>query len=298
MIERPVHTPYDGSGKLFQIGLSLLGPSEWIETDSELAFQLGEKQRLERLHPAQIFAEMAASRPAQEECLALLIDDLKAHHAATHYFDGNQVEVAGMRFDLADSSVPPLKRAARMVQEDLLILDRREAGWHLVAASLSFPSSWSLTEKIGRSMDDIHESVPYFGSGTRNATMINRIFDKLPVEAPVKRMNWSINNTPALYLPGSKAGKDPGLKLEDVHVRVERQTLRKLAKTGAIVFSIRIHVDRLDAIMASPRARDYADSFAAQILALDGQQAAYKGFADRQQALAEHILARAGKSKG
>lgn len=298
MVERPVHTPYDGSGKLFQIGLSLLAPSEWIETDDELAFQLGEKQRLDRLHSDQVFAEEPESRPAQEECLALLVDDLRAHHAATHHFDGDHVEVAGRRFDLADAAVPPLKRAAHMVQEDLLVLDRKETGWHLVAASLSFPSSWSLTEKIGRPMEDIHQPVPGFGGGSRNAGMINRIFDRLPVTAPVKRMNWSINNTPALYLPGNRIGKDPGLRLEDVHVRVERQTLRKLARTGSIVFSIRIHVDRLDTIMASPRAQDYAADFAAQILALDDQQVDYKGFASRQQALADHILALAQKARG
>ncbi len=45
----------------------------------------------------------------------------------------------------------PLLQAAKLVQDDLLILSRTEPGWRLVAASLSFPSSWVLAGKNRKS---------------------------------------------------------------------------------------------------------------------------------------------------
>jgi hypothetical protein len=44
----------------------------------------------------------------------------------------------------------PLKAAALLVQEDLILMRKGEDGWRLAAGSLCFPSSWTLTEKFGR----------------------------------------------------------------------------------------------------------------------------------------------------
>ena len=40
---------------------------------------------------------------------------------------------------------------------------RGEDGWRLAAGSLCFPSSWSLDEKFGRPLQEIHAPVPGFG---------------------------------------------------------------------------------------------------------------------------------------
>ncbi len=296
-MQRPVHTPYDGSARLFQIGLSLLDPAEWIEVDEDLDSQLALKQELACRHLNQVFLATDESRPAQQECLALLVDNLARFHRETHAVTANSVSVAGQTFDLADGNVSPLFLAGSMVQEDLLLLNRKAAGWHLAAGHLSFPSSWSLVEKFGRPMEEIHQPVPDFGKGSRNADMINRIFDRLPVDAPVKRMNWSINDRPDLFLPSAQSGKDFSVNIEEVHVRVERQTLRKLEKSGDIVFSIRIHVDPLRSVMAMPAAIDFASAFAAQIAALSPEQSAYKGLNQRQKSLVETILAMAAGNR-
>mgnify|MGYP000846223527 CR=1 FL=1 len=47
--------------------------------------------------------------------------------------------------------------------------DEGEGGWRLAAGSLCFPSSWSLVEKFGKPLQDIHAPVPGFGPGTRSA---------------------------------------------------------------------------------------------------------------------------------
>ena len=65
-----------------------------------------------------------------------------------------------------------------------------------------FPSSWSLEEKFGLSLDAIHEPVP--GYAGKMARRMNLIFDRLPEDQIVWRTNWSIygNDT----LPSFRAG--------------------------------------------------------------------------------------------
>ncbi len=289
-MKKPAYTPYDGSHRLFQIGLSLLDTDRWIEPDDKLSEQLSEKRRLVEHHFDQVFRMEMGSEAAQRESLDLLIDHLRQFHPTTHRFDGSTVEMAGHKVDLEDREVPALLKAASLVQDDLLILSRKEGGWHLTAASLSFPSSWSLGEKIGKPLGDIHGPVPGFARSTRNAQLIGRIFDNLQVAAPVKRMNWSINPTDELFLPEPKSGH-PGqsFKPEDSFIRVERQTLRKLAETGAILFTIRIYIDPIAEVMTSPGAGVFAGSFADQIEGLGSAQVAYKGLSGKQAALADYI---------
>ena len=72
-------------------------------------------------------------------------------------------------------------------------------GWTLVAASLCFPSCWTLAERFGRPIAAIHEPVPGFGPGTRNATLVDRIFDHLQAGQQVQRSNWSVQEDGELH---------------------------------------------------------------------------------------------------
>lgn len=276
----PAYTPYDGSSKPFTIGLMPLDLARWIEPDADLARYLGEKRSLAGSRHADVFVAEDDTLAAQEECLQLLADYLCSAHPGLYKRHGGLIEVAGTTVDLADPALPPLMKAGLLVEDDLVIMRRRDDGWHLVAGHVSFPSSWSLQEKFGRPMQAIHADVPGFGEGTRNAALITRIFDNLQVAQPVERMNWSVNTTGDLFLPLSKHRRPPSSEdftLNDRFARVERQTLRKLPVSGDIVFTIRVYVDPIAAIEHHPRAAELAASFAAQLAALDEHQTAYKG---------------------
>ena len=154
-------------------------------------------------------------------------------------------------------------------------------GWHLAAASLSFPSSWTLLEKFGRSMDDVHAPVPDFGAGTRNAGLITRMFDNLRPDRSVQRMNWSLQPDGNLYHPLASHQKGARYTEEDIavqsYVRVERQALRKLPASGDILFTIRIYLDPISALKKHPECRNLAEAFARQLEALNPAQLHYKG---------------------
>lgn len=291
----PIHTPYDGTSKLFQIGLKQLDLNNWIEIDDTFDFQFAEKRRIYDEHADKVFVAEPGTEDAQAEVLSLLREHLPARFPELYSKVGDRLKVVGHpELDGLDAlSMPPLHKASLLVQEDLILMRRGEEGWRLAAGSLCFPSSWLLTEKFGKPMSGIHEPVPGFGPGTRNAGLIDRMFDKLQIVQPVERFNWSIQVGDALYHPLSNAGRidratGRPMRFPDVEaaarafIRVERQTLRKLPKSGDILFTIRIHLDPMELLKSRPDRAALAASFAGQLLALDAEQLDYKGLtADR-----------------
>ncbi|MDL2405536.1 DUF3445 domain-containing protein [Rhizobium calliandrae] len=286
-----IHTPYDGSAKPFTIGLASLDLVRWIEPDADLELYLNEKKRLSSIRLNEIFVAEDDTQDTQQEALDLLAGYLCQQHPGTHRREGDIVSAAGHSVDLADPSLPPLLKAGSLVADDLVIMRRKADGWHLVAGHVAFPSSWSLVEKFGRPMQAIHGDVPGFGDGTRNAVLINRIFDNLQVTQPVERFNWSVGASSNLHLPfppvRPKAGE--AFTLDERFARIERQTLRKLPVSGDILFTIRIYVDPIAAIANHPKASELASSFAAQLDALDESQGAYKGLVHQKAELVRQL---------
>lgn len=274
-------TPYDGSSRPFTIGLKPLDIGEWTDRDEAFEFQLAEKRRLYAAMRDKVFVEEPETRAAQAEVLSLIQD-----HTGTAANVPAQTEHGA-----------PLIQASLLVQEDLIMMRRSTEGWRLVAGSLCFPSSWTLTEKFGKPLEEIHAPVPGFSAGTRNADLINRMFDKLQVEQPVLRYNWSIQAGDALYHPLSNSARVdraekpvsrfPGDPAASAFIRVERQTLRKLPQSGDILFTIRIYLDPLGWLVRHPDKRMIAANFADQLCALDQSQVDYKGLAaDRDRLVA------------
>lgn len=280
---RPIPTPYDGSSKLFQIGLKPLDLAEWIDVDERLPAYLDEKERLADEHPDQVFAAEPGTEAAQSEVLGLLVEHLPHRFPGTYQRLASAMEVvpANRVVALGAPSVAPLKIAAGMVQEDLVLMRKGPDGWRLAAAALAFPSSWALREKFGRPMHQIHAPVPGFGEGTRNAELIDRMFNHLRPEMPVIRWNFSLYGDDRLFHPDTadptKRRFGDGAHAESVFLRAERQTLRKLPASGDILFTIKIYVDPLEALEQHPDAGKIAAALIEQLQELSAEQLDYKG---------------------
>ena len=272
-----MHTPYDGSSKLFAIGLKPLDATEWIDADERLAANLMEKERLAATRWDEVFAAEPGTEAAQAEILALLVEHLPARFPDLYRREGDAMMVAGRTVPL--DGVPPLWTAARLVPEDLVLMRRGETGWRLAAASLSFPSSWKLAEKFGRPIHEIHTPVPGFGGGTRNAELIGRMFDNMRAETPMIRWNWSVYGDAELFHPHNSPARrfGAGERAENVFLRVERQTLRLLPQSRDIVFTIRIIVDPLAALERHSDAPRIATALIEQLLSFNAEQLDYKG---------------------
>jgi hypothetical protein len=272
-----MHTPYDGSSKLFQIGLKPLDPAEWIEPDERLSADLAQKERLAAERWDEVFAAEAGTETAQAEVLALLVEHLPQRFPQLYRREGDEMTVAGRRIPL--DATPALWTAARLVQEDLVLMRQGDAGWRLAAASLSFPSSWRLREKFGRPIHEVHAPVPAFSEGTRNAELIARMFDNLRPGIIVLRWNWSIYGDADLFHPHDSPPRryGAGERADTVFLRVERQTLRKLPQSRDVLFTIKISVDPLAELERNSDAPRIAASLIEQLLSFNTEQLDYKG---------------------
>ncbi len=128
-------------------------------------------------------------------------------------------------------------------------------GWWLAAGSVAFPSRWSLSDKFGLPMDLIHAPVPFYKDQIQHS--VNNFFNVMPCDEIYARRNWSLYDNSFLRDDGTKkmskiihkpiTSTNAGDRL---WLRVERQTLRKLKQTGAILFTIRIHLRQLKHIVS------------------------------------------------
>lgn len=286
------HAPYASGKAPFSINLAPIELSRWFEPDERLAAELAVKDQVLAEHFDAAVRLPTETRDGQREVRDLIVEHLLRDHSARYQRVGDAIEVVsvGRTVAAAADDPTPLLTAARLVQDDLVLMRKTADGWTLAAAVLTAPSKWSLAEKANRNLDGIHDNVP--GYAGRMASLMTRIFDQLQPMAPVERTNWSLYDDDVLFHPETKArpkrwsGPDGNFGL-DAYIRVERQTLLKLPVTGDILFTIRVYVDPVAAFRRHPDGARMAAALAAQIEGLNDGQARYKGLmADRARIVA------------
>ena len=266
----------DGPWRL-AMGIKALDLQEWIEIDERFAAQLAVRRQLLDEERSAVLAALPESGPGQRELLALLLDHLPQRFPGQFRRADGAIEnsATGERFALAAWDEAPLELAGRLVQEDLCLMQRGDAGYRLVAAVLCFPAHWRLADKLGHPLQVIHEPVPGFDE--RLADPVDRFFTSIQVARPVWRLNWSLVDAPTLFRPPEHRGHPQPISAEhagrELWLRVERQTLRRLPRSGDVVFSIHTYVDPLEDAIDSPEA---AQALAARIREMPDAMARYK----------------------
>ncbi|WP_434055411.1 MAG: DUF3445 domain-containing protein [Roseibium sp.] len=284
------HRPYDGSTRPFTVGLKPIGEETWLEPDQFLDAHLAEKERLFAQDLRAVFRAEEDTCAAQREVLDLVTDNLMRFHPLTHRVEAGSATVIGTGRRIAFGQEPALLTASKLVQEDLVIMREGPDGYRLVAASVCFPSSWRLSEKIGRSMSGIHEGVPDF-NGARMGQVVGRLFENLATDQLVCRFNWSIYPDDNLHhpIPEGIAFAVTEESLARLFLRVERQTLRRLPKSGDIVFTIRIHHDPLAKLAEQEDRKRIASDLRSQLMDLTADQLDYKGMIRARDEIAETL---------
>jgi hypothetical protein len=196
----------------------------WLELDERRDEELELKTEL----LASNYDVVVAAEPEGDAASLELLDEVKSFLVAYHPLISTAT----------DSSEHPIVQASRLAQEDFCILVRDDA-WRLRAACVCFPSRWDLARKIGTTLDEIHGPIPGYDESLSSPT--NSFFDRLRPERSFWRLNWTLLDRPDLYQPRREQGSPSG-ELADWFFRVERQTLRQLPRTSAIVFTIHTYV--------------------------------------------------------
>jgi dimethylamine monooxygenase subunit A len=218
------YIPLEPKGWRMAMGLRLLDLDHWLEVDERRDDELQQKRLL--LDTA--YDVVVATNPEGDEGSRELLAEV------TRFLGEHAPQLT---LDVRDDD-HPVVAAARLVQEDLCVLVHSDV-WRLQAACVCFPSRWNLASKLGTTLDDIHRPVPTYDVELSRPT--NAFFERLRPERSFWRLNWTLIDSPALHQPTS-ARRSPHGDLNDWFFRVERQTLRRLPTSGAIVFTIRNYV--------------------------------------------------------
>ncbi|MFC3079459.1 DUF3445 domain-containing protein [Phenylobacterium terrae] len=226
------HAPWE-DGADFAIGLAPVDEGGWLEGGE--ADPAARKDPLTAAHRDLVWAETEGSRPGQQEALELV-------ERATG--------LAGQ------PDLPPLLAAARLVPDDLVLMEKADREWRLTALSLTAPTFFSAGEVIGRSLAELHG--PVAGFETRFLRRVQRIFDGLRPDLILQRRNWTLVNSSESFTPQAgpiraRIGEiAPEAAGEALFLRVERQSLRRLPRTGGALFTIRVWLTPLGELAAEP----------------------------------------------
>ncbi|MCU1499025.1 MAG: hypothetical protein JWM47_2978 [Acidimicrobiales bacterium] len=261
--------PADGPPWL-AMGLGRISDDRWLLPDERREIELAERARL----LAERHDEVVGVLPGTEAAGAEVLDLVQAWERA-HRPDLAPVAVA--------TDVHPLEAAARRTQEDLVVMVPHAHGYHLDAAVLCFPSHWRLADKLGGSALAIHGPVPRYVDDL--ADKVDRFLERLRPDVLVARRNWSVHDDEALFAPDPPVDPRPAT-LDEVPSRLwlrsERQTLRRLPDTGAVVFTIRVQQAPFAALAARPRV---AAALAARVAAQPAELSAMGGLAPHRDAV-------------
>ena len=151
------------------------------------------------------------------------------------------------------SAETALKILASNIDNEFLFLlpstDPADSGKYRLEAFITcFPSGFNTRSKLNLLLADIHTPVP--GYKQRLEKSMDRFFAALPVGKIVRRFNWSISTNGELFcLKGNHMSEaevealkqgEQEIDLSKTVLRCERQTLHRLPKSKALVFSFKV----------------------------------------------------------
>jgi dimethylamine monooxygenase subunit A len=288
--DQAVHLPFEAGPYRMAMDLVSVPDAAWFEFDQLYGSEMAERRRLLATAHGEVFAALPVSDAARAEALEMIVAALTTHHPCWFSRDGAVVrnQLTGEVFQVG--VIDPLELAGRLVQEDLCLIQNGADGPVFTAAVLCFPSRWRLMDKIGKPLSAVHGPVPLYAE--RLARPVDRFMRNLKPGHIASRLNWSVLDDPALFQPGGKwrmAGSSD-ITAENaggrVFLRVERQTLRRLPMSEAVLFGIRVHVYPLGRVIDG---RDRAAVLAEAVRALPADIQHYKSLLPFRAALLEWL---------
>ncbi|KIO34631.1 hypothetical protein M407DRAFT_13409 [Tulasnella calospora MUT 4182] len=171
----------------------------------------------------------------------------------------------GATYDLDEED--SMKVAGLLVPDDLaLMLSGPDGKHYLQAGSICLAGSWRLEDKIGLPLSAIHTSADVPQYREKLEFSMDRFFSKLQPDKLTLRNN--------VLLP------------KHIYFRSERQSLRRLPRTGAILFTIRTYYEPVTSLAREP---GVPGRMASALRSWSEDVAIYKGQARYKDVLLEYL---------
>ncbi|KAK7204746.1 hypothetical protein BZA70DRAFT_279910 [Myxozyma melibiosi] len=249
------------------MGIRNLNWEDWIELDNE--FPKFHDRKVERL--AERGEKLVSTFPDAFDAAVELLEEFREWLPARYpsLFKKTAVGidniVTGESFNIKERPLKrdPMEIAALLIQDDLAIMMPGEDGqYYLKAGCILLAGFWRLSDKLGMPLSEIHTSgdVPQFREKLQ--TSMERFFVRMKVDKPVSRNNYFLQTDEDLGWSAAIGPEDSdnigwnaaayASDISKMHFRSERQTLRRLPKSGGIVFTIRTYFVPLTELAKEP----------------------------------------------
>ena len=204
----------------------------------------------------------------------------------------------------------PMQMAARMIQDDIVMMFEKSDGeYYLLAATAILPGAWRLKDKFGMSLSEIHVSgdVPSYEAKLEKG--MTSFFRRIQPQSPFVRNNYFFQvgddlawnrslglenfdeiddyngNCVKTVKPHWGTAKG-GEAIEHHYFRTERQSLRRLPRTGAVVFTFRTYLHPVTEIAQEP---GVPGRLASAVRGWGADVAKYKGRANYEDVLLDYL---------
>ncbi|PLN76116.1 hypothetical protein BDW42DRAFT_179381 [Aspergillus taichungensis] len=299
-----LYRPFRHGKNFVTMGIRKLDWNNWIEMDSYfLRYHDMKASELKKDINAHVkYVDNAVTRDACFEVYEELVRYLTHRYPGVFQLKDKTLHntLTDERFQYpASSPTEAMATAALLVQDDLVIMvENDDEQYHLDAAAVCLPGFWRLKEKFRMSLDTLHfeAGVPHYAAKLQKS--MNRFFKALTPDKPVERNNFFIQLDDGLHWShrmGDQGGNEvaswatansKGLTVDEIHFRSERQTVRRLPRSGAILFTIRTYFEPVTAIAKEAHV---PGRLAEAIRAWDETVSTYKGKSHWDQILLPYL---------
>ncbi|KAF6838338.1 hypothetical protein CPLU01_02450 [Colletotrichum plurivorum] len=246
-------------------------PDELIIIDSNYLDRVTERRDVIKQHGSVVLGAVPEGIAALHEVWTYLLSDYLPKRYPTMFSlsdDGLRFhnKVTGVSLPLTPPEDPDaaLRALGETVEDDLFLLVETPEGHRAVAFVCCHPAGFDPSDKLGKLLKDIHTPVPSY---EKIGASMERFFSRLQVGKSVKRMNWSVSTNPSLFSPsglhiydGDKVERDENVDISQCRLRQELQTLTRLPKTGAVLFSFKTYLTPLEEIKREGLGPQVADA--------------------------------------
>ncbi|KAM0261184.1 hypothetical protein ACHAPA_009914 [Fusarium lateritium] len=228
-------------------------PSELITIDEDYLERITHRRSIIATHGSTVHGSVPEGDAAVRELYTYLLTEQLPTRFPTIFKlsdDNSSCEnlVTGTTFPtISDGNTDAALRVlGETVEEDLFLLQETPEGHRSVAFMCCFPAGFDPSSKLGKTLVEIHAPVPSY---EKIGTSMERFFSKLEAGKSVKRTNWSVQTHTELFnckgnhITGDDAYQnDEAVDIEKTFLRIELQTVTRLPKTRAILFSFKTYL--------------------------------------------------------
>ncbi|KAG5421841.1 hypothetical protein I9W82_000934 [Candida metapsilosis] len=242
------------------MGIRNMDWHSWIELDNQWKYYHDLKLKRLATKGDDLYKTSPKAVAASWEFLHELLDYLPVRYPSLFHYDQEKrvvkILATGEVYDLNDHNCDPIVTAAKLIQDDIAIMVENEddGQYSLESGCITLAGFWKIKDKFQMKLDQIHTSGDVPKYKTHLGPAMNKFFRRLTVETPVVRNNYFIQTDNHLDWSSSIGSEDDddevnvgwntapdATDVNNLFFRSERQSLRRLPKTGAVAFTVRTY---------------------------------------------------------